>query len=115
MATSEPEKTLYRIGVDVGKYSHILDWNTGLTLCQGGTNTDAALVCWDGPVDSNGNNREASHGVRVVASNKSQTTPDVTTGIQNAIRAVISTAVVPHDAVISVNIGTTHFINAVVQ
>lgn len=53
--------------------------------------------------------------IEILASYKSQTTPDVTTGIRNAIQEVITEAQVPHDAVISVNIGTTHFINAVVQ
>lgn len=50
-----------------------------------------------------------------MSSYKSQTTADVTTGIRTAIREVIAAAHVPRDAVISVNIGTTHFINAVVQ
>ena len=59
--------------------------------------------------------RDADSKIEILASYKSQTTPDVTTGIRNAIQEVIATAQVPHDAVISVNIGTTHFINAVVQ
>lgn len=53
--------------------------------------------------------------IKIIASHKSQTTPDVTTGIRKAIEAVLTSAAVPHDAVVSVNIGTTHFINAVVQ
>lgn len=56
-----------------------------------------------------------SSQTEILASHKSQTTPDITSGIQAAIRHVLSAAQVPHDAVISVNIGTTHFINAVVQ
>lgn len=39
----------------------------------------------------------------------------MTTGIQNAVQHVITDAHIPIDNVISVNIGTTHFINAVVQ
>ncbi|KAK0756333.1 hypothetical protein N5P37_011248 [Trichoderma harzianum] len=51
----------------------------------------------------------------ILASYKSQTTVDITSGIQAAIRQVLATAQVPLESVISVNIGTTHFINAVVQ
>lgn len=39
----------------------------------------------------------------------------MTTGIRNAIQNVITETGIAHDDVISVNIGTTHFINAVVQ
>lgn len=39
----------------------------------------------------------------------------MTDGIRSAIQEVITAARVPHSSVISVNIGTTHFINAVVQ
>jgi N-methylhydantoinase A/oxoprolinase/acetone carboxylase beta subunit len=53
--------------------------------------------------------------IEILASHKSQTTPDVTSGIRAAIQEVITAAEVPLDRVISVNIGTTHFINAVVQ
>ncbi|KAI5468172.1 hypothetical protein BGZ63DRAFT_399694 [Mariannaea sp. PMI_226] len=90
-------RKLYRIGVDVG-----------------GTNTDAVLACRTAlPIESEPVPSE--HNITILASCKSQTTPDVTTGIQNAIREILTTAQVPRDAVISVNIGTTHFINAVVQ
>ena len=57
----------------------------------------------------------SSDDIEILSSFKCQTTPDVTTGIQNAIQRVIADANVPTDNVISVNIGTTHFINAVVQ
>lgn len=63
----------------------------------GGTNTDAALVA-DG---------------RVVASVKVATTPDVTTGVVNALKELQRSAAVRD--VSAVMIGTTHFINAVVQ
>lgn len=51
----------------------------------------------------------------ILASYKSQTTVDITSGIQAAIQQVLEIAQVPLERVISVNIGTTHFINAVVQ
>ncbi|KAL5356246.1 hypothetical protein BJX96DRAFT_186202 [Aspergillus floccosus] len=77
----------YRIGVDVG-----------------GTNTDAALLYVD-DTDS-----------RVCASTKTPTTPDITSGISTAIENVLAESRVDNrDEVLSVAIGTTHFINAVVQ
>ena len=86
---------MYRIGVDVG-----------------GTNTDAALLdvqALDTP------------GRGVVASHKTATTPDITSGITNAIRAVLaagSASVGTADLgshVLSVTIGTTHFVNALIE
>ncbi|CAM1505875.1 Fc.00g115120.m01.CDS01 [Cosmosporella sp. VM-42] len=91
-------RKLYRIGVDVG-----------------GTNTDAVVACRTELNQGGINGRDGDSDIDILASCKSQTTPDVTTGIRNAIQEVIATAQVPQDAVISVNIGTTHFINAVVQ
>lgn len=83
----------------------------------GGTNTDAALACWTKPTAGadGGAHPDGHEDISIVASHKSQTTTDVTTGIRHAIQAVLGAASVPRDAVISVNIGTTHFINAVVQ
>jgi len=63
----------------------------------GGTNTDAVVL----------------DGRRVVASVKSPTTQDVTTGILNALTSVLNDA--HHPTVSSVFIGTTHFINAIAQ
>jgi N-methylhydantoinase A/oxoprolinase/acetone carboxylase beta subunit len=63
----------------------------------GGTNTDAVLLA----------------GRRVVASAKSPTTPDVTTGIAAAVRRASADADL--DAVDAVVIGTTHFINAIAE
>ena len=84
--------------------------NVLLIQNSGGTNTDAALACWTAPVD------ESKTGdIKIIASHKSQTTPDVTSGIRKAIDAVLASTAVSHDAVVSVNIGTTHFINAVIQ
>lgn len=63
----------------------------------GGTNTDAALI----------------DGIRVVATVKQPTTDDVTKGVINAIKAVLDVAGSPRiDAVM---IGTTHFLNALVE
>src|SRR5581483_4221947 len=76
----------YRIGVDVG-----------------GTNTDAAILdvtATDTP----------SRGV--CASSKTPTTADVTSGIQTAIENVLSKSMVNRQDVLSVAIGTTHFVNA---
>ena len=63
----------------------------------GGTNTDAAVL----------------DGSRVVASTKSPTTPDVTSGILAALTEVLREVDAPD--VSSVFIGTTHFINAIAQ
>ncbi|KAK7417608.1 hypothetical protein QQX98_004429 [Neonectria punicea] len=81
--------SLYRIGVDVG-----------------GTNTDAAILDirgFDAP------------GRGVLASHKAATTQDITSGIEAAIRAVLDASAVDQDRVLSVTIGTTHFINALVE
>ncbi|KAE8417981.1 hypothetical protein BDV36DRAFT_167216 [Aspergillus pseudocaelatus] len=81
--------TKYRIGVDVG-----------------GTNTDAAIIdilAIDSP----------SRGV--CASTKTPTTPDVTSGIYTAIQDALEQSHVDRQDVVSVAIGTTHFVNAVVQ
>ncbi|PYI01452.1 hydantoinase/oxoprolinase, partial [Aspergillus sclerotiicarbonarius CBS 121057] len=67
----------------------------------GGTNTDAVLLSLD--------------PLAILASHKAPTTPDVTTGITPAVRAVIAAADVPLSAIGCVIIGTTHFVNAVVQ
>ncbi|KAH8591720.1 putative hydantoinase/oxoprolinase [Bisporella sp. PMI_857] len=81
--------SLYRIGVDVG-----------------GTNTDAAILdirAVDGP------------GYGVLASYKASTTKDITSGIESAIRTVIQDSGIEQSRVLSVTIGTTHFINALIE
>lgn len=65
----------------------------------GGTNTDAVLI-EDG---------------RVAGAVKAPTTVDVTGGILNALERLTATGVVGSEPVDAVMIGTTHFINAVVQ
>ncbi|WP_409056210.1 hydantoinase/oxoprolinase N-terminal domain-containing protein [Streptomyces sp. SYP-A7185] len=62
----------------------------------GGTNTDAALL---------------GHDDRVLAAVKSPTTPDVTSGVIAAIRGLAP----PVESLTSVMIGTTHFLNALVE
>ncbi|KAH8896141.1 putative hydantoinase/oxoprolinase [Thozetella sp. PMI_491] len=86
----------FRIGVDVG-----------------GTNTDAAIVAYHEGSPSEGSAR--AKNFQVVASSKSETTADVTTGICSVIRSVLDKARVPPASILSINIGTTHFVNAVVQ
>ena len=65
----------------------------------GGTNTDAVVL--DGP--------------RIEHTVKTPTTPDVTSGIVTALAALARHPSVAHSAIDGVVIGTTHFINAVVQ
>jgi len=78
-----------RIGVDVG-----------------GTNTDAVAI--DPSQQS-----EASRGV--LAHHKTPTTPDVTEGIEKAVRTVLEKSALSSESIASVTVGTTHFINAVVE
>ncbi|MEP4196468.1 MAG: hydantoinase/oxoprolinase family protein [Aliishimia sp.] len=65
----------------------------------GGTNTDAVLI----------------DGETVIAAVKTFTTPDVTTGVQTALKDVIEAAGNAADGVSAVMIGTTHYTNAVVE
>ena len=80
----------FRIGVDVG-----------------GTNTDAAVL---------DPNLSSSPNRGVLASYKTRTTsPQVTNGIEIAIRAVLDKSQIARDSIQCLVIGTTHFINAVVE
>lgn len=81
----------YRIGVDVG-----------------GTNTDAVLL--DPSVQPS---VSSAHGI--LAAYKTPTTPNVTYGIQTAIKRIFDSVGVPKDQVSCIVIGTTAFINAVVE
>jgi len=80
---------MYRIGVDVG-----------------GTNTDSAILDIT-QVDT------PSRGV--LASCKTPTTVDITSGITKVIEDVLSKSKVVKSNILSVAIGTTHFVNAVVE
>ncbi|KAK7466917.1 hypothetical protein VKT23_003981 [Stygiomarasmius scandens] len=89
--TSLPSHTNgLRIGVDVG-----------------GTNTDAVLLVDDLAV------AESEHGI--LAYHKSPTTPNPSHGIEDAILALLRDAKVDPKSIASVTIGTTHFINAVIE
>ena len=72
---------------------------TKIGIDVGGTNTDAVLL----------------DGTRVLASVKTATTKDVTSGIATALRRLLDDAGAKRDAVEAVAIGTTQFTNAVVQ
>ncbi|KAK7539684.1 uncharacterized protein J3D65DRAFT_645129 [Phyllosticta citribraziliensis] len=89
MGSNEQPLQNIRIGVDVG-----------------GTNTDAVALL----PDANGS---PSRGI--LAHHKTPTTPHVTDGIEAAIRAVLKDGAIPPSAITTVTIGTTHFINAVVE
>lgn len=80
-----------RIGVDVG-----------------GTNTDAVAI--DVALAEAG---DASRGV--LTYKKTPTTLDATSGIETAVSAVLASAAIDPARIASVTVGTTHFINAVVE
>lgn len=80
---------MYRIGCDVG-----------------GTNTDAAVL----------DVRRANDDSKGVLSTcKTPTTRNVTDGIKTAIEDVLVKSAVDRTKVVNVAIGTTHFVNAVVE
>ncbi|MBI3304487.1 MAG: hydantoinase/oxoprolinase family protein [Deltaproteobacteria bacterium] len=70
-----------------------------LGIDVGGTNTDAVIL-------------DASD--QVIASVKSPTTADVTTGIVNAMQAVLAASALPPSAIRYAMLGTTHCTNAIV-
>lgn len=65
----------------------------------GGTNTDAVLV----------------DGEKVIAANKTATTEDVTGGVKEALSILTNSNPEHKSKITGVMIGTTHFVNAVVQ
>lgn len=71
-----------------------------------GTNTDAVILDISA---------QESENRGVIAHYKTPTTPDVTDGIEKAIRHVLDQTKIPHEDFNCVIIGTTHFINAVVE
>ncbi|KAE8450802.1 hypothetical protein EG329_005715 [Mollisiaceae sp. DMI_Dod_QoI] len=78
-----------RIGVDVG-----------------GTNTDGVIL---------DPSRSSEPGRGIIAWHKASTTGNPSDGINNAITAMFSESKIDPNEVASVTIGTTHFINAVVE
>ncbi len=84
-----PDRSL-RIGVDVG-----------------GTNTDAVIL---DPSESN------SAGRGILALQKTPTTsPNVTDGIETAVRSVLEQSAIDRSRIACLTIGTTHFVNAIVE
>ncbi|KAK5278554.1 hypothetical protein LTR40_008981, partial [Exophiala xenobiotica] len=83
----------------MGSIGHTDRYRIGVDV--GGTNTDAVLI--------------SLSPTQIIASHKAPTTPDVTTGIAEAVHAVVTASNVPLSAISCVIIGTTHFVNAVVQ
>lgn len=88
MAASTSSRRL-RIGVDVG-----------------GTNTDGVII---DPFQS------AAQDKGILAWHKAPTTTNPSLGISEAITAMFKTAAIKTEDVASVTIGTTHFVNAVVE
>lgn len=85
------DKTV-RVGVDVG-----------------GTNTDAVAI--DVALAANGDPHRG-----VLTYKKTPTTPDATSGIETAVRAVLAAGSgIRPERIASVTVGTTHFINSVVE
>ena len=74
-----------------------LDLKIGIDV--GGTNTDAALLSGD----------------TILGSCKLPTTPDVMSGVRDVVASVIAAAAVDPSKVTAVMVGTTHFLNALVQ
>lgn len=73
----------------------------------GGTNTDSVLL---------DPSSLATAGAGVLASHKSPTTPDVSVGIIDAIKELFNQAPnISQNDIACVTIGTTHFINAVIE
>lgn len=73
-----------------------------------GTNTDAVAI--DVALASQGDPDRGILGLK-----KTPTTPDATSGITAAVQAVIESASISPSRIASVTVGTTHFINAVVE
>lgn len=97
LSAAHIKMAFYRIGVDVG-----------------GTNTDAAILnAAPAALPEQDLHRDQRRGV--CASSKTPTTADVTSGICTAIVDVLAKAQIPAQEVRSVAIGTTHFVNAVVE
>ncbi|KAJ0356150.1 hypothetical protein COL154_011084 [Colletotrichum chrysophilum] len=86
-----PSRRTVRIGVDVG-----------------GTNTDAVAIDLS---------LQYTESRGVLAHFKTPTTPDATSGIETAVRTVLAAADLTNspERIASVTIGTTHFINAVIE
>lgn len=71
-----------------------------------GTNTDAVAI---------DPSQQYTPTRGILAHHKTPTTPDVTGGIEAAVRNVLEKSALPSERIASVTVGTTHFINAVVE
>ncbi|KAF5017349.1 hypothetical protein F66182_10730 [Fusarium sp. NRRL 66182] len=89
MNTTSTTSRRLRVGIDVG-----------------GTNTDSVLI---DPLHTSGSDRG------IIAWHKEPTTVNPSVGINNALTTMLSSAAISPDEVVSVTIGTTHFVNAVVE
>ena len=78
----------FRIGIDVG-----------------GTNTDAVVI----------NTSVSDKSQCVIAARKTPTSGDITSGIESAVKTVLETSQIPVGDIASITIGTTHFINALIE
>lgn len=91
-----------------------LDKSIRIGVDVGGTNTDAVAV--DVALASRGHPERG-----VLAFKKTPTTPDATSGIETAVRAVLQSpaeragGTINPERIASVTVGTTHFINSVVE
>ena len=97
---------LVRIGVDVGLLHHNLNTLVLLNDIAGGTNTDAVIL-------DTALHQTPSRGI--LAFLKTPTTPHVTDGIETAVRGVLAHSNVEHGRISSLTIGTTHFVNAIIE
>lgn len=103
---------MLRIGVDVGG-EHLavtvlskLSLETDLILIIIGTNTDGVLIDVT-------RTKDANRGV--LSHFKAPTTLNVSDGIEEAVRQVLKTADVSASSISCVSIGTTAFVNAVLE
>jgi N-methylhydantoinase A/oxoprolinase/acetone carboxylase beta subunit len=95
-----------RIGVDVGGSVSISKYQISACLQVNRTNTDGVIL---DPT------RSSERGRGIVAWHKASTTGNPSDGINNAINAMFSNSKIDPKEVASITIGTTHFINAVVE
>lgn len=73
---------------------------------MGGTNTDTVAI---------DTTRQQDPLRGVLAHFKTPTTPDVTGGIKTAVEEILKRSSLPSSDIASVTVGTTHFINAVIE
>ncbi len=78
-------------------------------MYKGGTNTDAALAGTVQEADS------LKPSVKIFDSSKRPTTSDVTSGICAVVEDLLNKTGIATSNILSINIGTTHFVNAIVQ